>query len=50
VHVTQLQLDVGCAVLREVKAGKLSDDVAIKRLERFLYWAWIAMAPESTLL
>jgi len=37
-------------VLREVKAGALSDDEAIQRLERSPYWVWTAMAPESTLL
>jgi hypothetical protein len=37
-------------VLREGKAGALSDDEAIKRLERSPYWVWTAMDPESTLL
>jgi len=37
-------------VLREVKAGDLSDDEAIKRLERSPYWVWTALDPESKLL
>src|SRR6266567_8831729 len=50
VHVKQLQLDELYTVLREVKAGDLSDDEAIKRLERSPYWVWTAMDPESKLL
>jgi IS1 family transposase len=50
VHVTQLQLDEVYAVLREVKAGELSEDEAITRLERSPYWVWTAMDPESKLL
>jgi transposase-like protein len=50
VHVEQLQLDELYAVLREVKAGELSDDEAIQRLERSPYWVWTAMEPESKLL
>jgi hypothetical protein len=50
VHVTQLQLDELYAVLREVKAGELSDDAAIKRLERSPYWVWTAIDSESKLL
>jgi IS1 family transposase len=50
VHVNQLQLDELYAVLREVKDGDLSDDDAIKRLERSPYWVWTAMDPESKLL
>jgi IS1 family transposase len=38
------------AVLREVKAGELSDDEVIQRLERSPYWVWTAMAPESKVL
>ena len=34
VHVRQLQLDELYAMLREVKSGKISEDEAIKRLER----------------
>ena len=49
-HVTQLQLDELYAVLREVKAGELSDDEAITRLERSPLWVWTAMDPESKLL
>ena len=47
VHVKQLQLDELYAVLREIKNGDLSDDDAIKRLERSPYWVWTAMDPES---
>src|SRR3712207_7945478 len=50
VHVTQLQLDELYAVLREVKAGALSDDEAIQRLERSPSWVWTAIDPESKLL
>ena len=49
-HVNQLQLDELYAVLREVKAGEISEDEAIKRLERSPYWVWTAMDPESKLL
>ena len=50
VHVRQLQLDELYAVLREVKTGALSEDEAIKRLERSPYWVWTAMDPKSKLL
>ncbi len=49
-HVNQVQLDELYAVLREVKDGDLSEDQAIKRLERSPYWVWTAMDPESKLL
>ena len=50
VHVEQLQLDELYAVLRDLKAGAISEDEAIKRLERSPYWVWTAMDPESKLL
>src|SRR5438128_1781779 len=50
VHVEQLQLDELYAVLRDLKAGAISDDEAIKRLERSPYWVWTAMDPKSKLL
>jgi IS1 family transposase len=50
VHVTQLQLDELYAVLRDLKAGAISDDEAIERLERSPYWVWTAMDPQSKLL
>jgi hypothetical protein len=50
VHVEQLQLDELYAVLRDVKAGALSNDEAIARLERSPYWVWTAMDPDSKLL
>jgi IS1 family transposase len=50
VHVNQLPLDELYAVLREVKAGEISEDEAITRLERSPYWVWTAMDPESKLL
>ena len=50
VPVEQLQLDELYAVLRDLKAGELSDDEAIQRLERSPYWVWTAMDPQSTLL
>ena len=50
VHVNQVQLDELYAVLREVKAGEISEDEAINRLERSPYWVWTAMDSESKLL
>ena len=49
-HVKQLQLDELYAVLRDLKAGVLSEDEALKRLERSPYWVWTAMDPDSKLL
>jgi IS1 family transposase len=37
-------------VLRELKGGEISEDEAIKRLERSPYWVWTAMDPKSKLL
>src|SRR5262249_7084006 len=50
VHVRQLQLDELYAVLRAVKTGELSEDEAIKRLERSPSWVWTALDPQSKLL
>ncbi len=49
-HINQVQLDELYAVLREVKDGALSEDEALRRLERSPYWVWTAMDPESKLL
>jgi IS1 family transposase len=49
-HLEQLQLDEVCAVLRDCKAGAISDDEAIQRLERSPSWVWTAMDPTSKLL
>jgi IS1 family transposase len=49
-HLEQLQLDELYAVLRARKAGEISDDEAIKRLERSPSWVWTAMDPRSKLL
>ena len=49
-HVQQLQLDELYAVLRDIKAGGISEDEAIQRLERSPYWVWTAMDPDSKLL
>jgi IS1 family transposase len=49
-HIEQLQLDEVYAVLRQVKAGEISDAEAITRLERSPYWVWTAMDPTSKLL
>jgi IS1 family transposase len=46
----QLQLDEVYAVLRDCKAGAISDDEAIQRLERSPAWVWTAMDPQSKLL
>jgi IS1 family transposase len=45
-----LQLDELYAVLRDLKAGAISDEEAIQRLERSPYWVWTAMDPQSKLL
>ena len=50
VHGEQLQLDELYAVLRDRQAGAISDDEAIRRLERSPYWVWTAMDPTRTLL
>ena len=50
VHVRQLQLDELYAVLRSVKEGEISEDNAIKRLERSRHWVWTVLDPESKLL
>jgi hypothetical protein len=47
VHVEQLQLDELYTVLRALKAGEISDDEAIERLERSPYWVWTAMDPQE---
>jgi IS1 family transposase len=49
-HLEQLQLDEVYAVLRELQAGEISNDEAIKRLERSPAWVWTAMDPQSKLL
>jgi IS1 family transposase len=49
-HVEPLQLDELYAVLRQIKAGEISDEEALERLERSPYWVWTAMDPKSKLL
>jgi IS1 family transposase len=49
-HLEQLQLDEVYAVLRALKAGEISDDEAMQRLERSPSWVWTAMDPTSKLL
>src|SRR5438128_9650275 len=49
-HLEQLQLDELYAILRERKAGEISDEEAMKRLERSPYWVWTALDPTSKLL
>jgi len=49
-HLEQLQLDELYAVLRALKAGEISEDAAIMRLERSPFWVWTAMDPTSKLL
>jgi hypothetical protein len=49
-HLKQLQLDELYAVLRDLKAGKISDDEALTRLKRSPSWVWTAMDPTSKLL
>jgi IS1 family transposase len=50
VHVNQLQLDELYAVLRGVINGEISEDNAIKCLERSRHWVWTVIDPESKLL
>lgn len=50
VHVRQLQLDELYAVLRDLKAGAISNNEAMERLERSPSWVWTAMDPDSKLL
>ena len=49
-HLAQLQLDEVYAVLRACKAGAISDDEAIQRLERSPAWVWTAIDPTGKLL
>jgi IS1 family transposase len=49
-HIKQLQLDELYAVLRGVINGEISEDDAIKRLERSRHWVWTVIDPESKLL
>lgn len=49
-HLEPLQLDEVYAVLRDLKAGAISADEAIQRLERSPSWVWTVMDPTSTLL
>jgi IS1 family transposase len=49
-HLEQLQLDELYAVLRARKAGAISDEEAMKRLERSPSWVWTVMDPTSKLL
>jgi len=50
VPLEQRQLDELYAVLRARKAGAISDEEAMKRLERSPSWVWTAMDPTSKLL
>ena len=50
VHVQQLQLDELYAVIRALKAGEISEDTALDRLEGSRPWVWTAIDPVSTLL
>src|SRR5262252_9012005 len=49
-HLEQLPLDEVYAVLRDHKAGEITEDEAIARLERAPSWVWTAMDPTSKLL
>jgi hypothetical protein len=49
-HVGPLPLAEFDAVLRDRKAGAISDDAAIERLERSRDWGWTAMDPTRQLL
>jgi hypothetical protein len=47
VPLAQWQRDALSAVRRDLKAGEISDDEALKRLERSPSWGWTVMAPPS---
>jgi hypothetical protein len=47
VHVRQLPLDEGYAVLRGVRDGESRAENARKRLERARHWVWTVIDPES---
>ena len=49
-HLAQLQLDELYAVLRDLNASEITNDEAIRRLERSPSWVWTAMDPTSKLL
>jgi IS1 family transposase len=49
-HLEQVHLDEVAAVLRDLKAGALSNDEAIQCLERSPSWGWTAMDPNSKVL
>src|SRR5215831_3887649 len=50
IHAQQLQLDELYAVIRALKAGELSEEEAIERLEGARSWVWTAIDPVSKLL
>jgi len=50
VRVTQVQLDELFALLSAVKAGEVSEAVAIARLSRSPHWVWAAVDPVTKLL
>jgi IS1 family transposase len=47
VHVTQLQLDELCAVLRGLREGQLSEEQALKHLAPGRPWVWTVVDPVS---
>jgi IS1 family transposase len=49
-HLEQWQLDELYAVLRDLKAGEITNNEAIRRLERSPSWVWTAMDLTSKLL
>jgi hypothetical protein len=48
-HAPQLYLDAWSAVIRALKAGELSEEEAIERLEGARPWVWTAIDPVSPL-
>jgi IS1 family transposase len=50
VHVHQVQLDELYAVIRSLKAGEMSEEDVIQRLENSRPWVWTAIDPVSKLL
>jgi hypothetical protein len=46
-HLEQLHLDELYAVLRACKAGEITEEDALERLERSPSWVWTAMDPKS---
>jgi hypothetical protein len=49
VHVTQVKLDELSALLSAIKAGEVSEAMAMEHLSRSPHWVWTALDPVSKL-